>query len=672
MADWRDGILMEFTPQVARLTLVADPDGLLLEEAILQAIRDRGFELIRFEDPCTFRFAFESRFRCRWDRGEQVDLVVTLESDWHDLNALPYDLLQSGRQLSFNLANLFPGMSYPVLSALDRSDIGTLFQARAYHPSEPMGDNATKDFILRHVFGIAPELMRQSSDLLRVLLRRHYQEQRIPTILDERLVGQLQQSGWFEEWPLKEIVPDREAFFGFLQERWPVFLNRLLERLEGNPWILPDEQISSYGMKYCGPALLPFDHDDIRIYVDNLFLEGMLKPIPVEESKFFALNWIEVGIFRDPEADRKRRLQGLLEKCGTTLPTEDGRHREWISFARLWSQLTRLVHDPEQPTPQDTLEQFQGVRDRIDVAFQGWMKKRFAGLYNQPPLPPVMVHHIPRTLARSLENNTRKKTVLIVLDGLALDQWLVLREVLVEQRPAFTFHEDGVFAWVPTLTSVSRQALFSGKAPLFFPSTIQTSQREPALWRQFWNEQGLTAPECAYLKGLGDGPLEASEKILANPHVRMAGLVVDKIDKIMHGMELGTAGMQASVRQWARDGFMAELLDLCLGRGFQVYLTSDHGNVEAIGCGRPSEGVVADVRGERCRIYPEKGLRNAIRGKFPDTIAWPAHGLPEGFYPLLAKNRSAFISKGKRIVGHGGIALEEVIVPFIRVEGSAS
>jgi hypothetical protein len=46
MSGWRDSILKEFKPQVSRLTLVADPDGLLLEEGILQGIHERGFELI--------------------------------------------------------------------------------------------------------------------------------------------------------------------------------------------------------------------------------------------------------------------------------------------------------------------------------------------------------------------------------------------------------------------------------------------------------------------------------------------------------------------------------------------------------------------------------------------------------------------------------------------------
>jgi hypothetical protein len=40
---WRSRILREFTPGVTRLTLVADPDGLLLEEGILEGIRERGF-----------------------------------------------------------------------------------------------------------------------------------------------------------------------------------------------------------------------------------------------------------------------------------------------------------------------------------------------------------------------------------------------------------------------------------------------------------------------------------------------------------------------------------------------------------------------------------------------------------------------------------------------------
>ena len=152
MSSWRDQILREFTPKVARLTLVADPDGLLLEEGVLEGIRERGFELIPFEDHVAFRYAYETKFRSRWDKGKQTDLVVALRSGASDLGSLPYDLLQAGRRLSFNLGEIFPNLSYPVIAALDRGDLEALFDAQKRHALGVLGDNATKEFALRHVF----------------------------------------------------------------------------------------------------------------------------------------------------------------------------------------------------------------------------------------------------------------------------------------------------------------------------------------------------------------------------------------------------------------------------------------------------------------------------------------------------------------------------------------
>jgi hypothetical protein len=291
MGDWREQILKEFTPQVARLTLVADPDGLLVEERVLQKIRRRGFELIPFEDHVAFRFAYEAKFRSHWDRGEYTELVVVLRTGWAGLNSLPYDLLQAGRRLSFNLGDLFPNLSYPVVAALDRSDLDALYRAKTQHNSGKQGDNATKDFALRHVFEIAPELIKQPSDLLRVLLRRHYRGQRIPTILDERFVEVLRQNGLFGDWPLETIIPDRDAFFAFLQERWPVFLDRLATQDKG----AMREDKTYYDLAFPGPVELPFDHDDVRVYIDNLFLEGLLQSVSHEQSHALGGKWAAIG-----------------------------------------------------------------------------------------------------------------------------------------------------------------------------------------------------------------------------------------------------------------------------------------------------------------------------------------------------------------------------------------
>ncbi len=664
MSSWRDQILKEFTPKVARLTLVADPDGLLLEEGILEGVRERGFELIPFEDHIAFRYAYESKFRSRWDRGEHTDLVVALHSQASDLSGLPYDLLQVGRRLSFNLGDIFPNLGYPVVTALDRGDLDALYEAQKRHAPGQLGDNATKEFALRHVFEIAPELVKQPSDLLRVLLRRHYRGQRIPADLDGRFIQLLRQSNVFDDWPLETLVTDREAFFAFLQERWPIFLDR--EAAKGTYGVREDE--NPYGLSMKGPIELPFDHHDIRVYIDNLFVEGVLHSVPHKHADTLSKTWVGIGVRTAPIEDRSRRLGKLIDSLEASIPAEDARHTDWFHFARGWAETILLANDQAEAISEPTDERFKNLQAQVDAGFVAWLFKRYAGLVNLPPVPPVMLHHLPRFLARQIGEDRTTKVALIVVDGLALDQWLVVREALASKQPGLRFREQAVFAWIPSLTSVSRQATFAGKAPIFFPNSIQTTDKEPTLWAQFWADQGFAPTEVVYIKGLGDGNLEIVSEALSHPRARVAGLVVDKVDKIMHGMEMGTAGMHNQVGQWAAQPYLNKLLDLILDRGFRIFLTSDHGNLEADGCGRPSEGAVADLRGERVRIYPDAALRGKVKERFPGALEWGSVGLPEDSLALLAPARQAFIQERKRVVCHGGASIEELIVPFVTIQ----
>ncbi len=140
----------------------------------------------------------------------------------------------------------------------------------------------------------------------------------------------------------------------------------------------------------------------------------------------------------------------------------------------------------------------------------------------------------------------------------------------------------------------------------------------------------------------------------------------------MHGMELGERGMQGQVMQWAEEGYLAGLISHLAERGFEVYLTSDHGNVEAKGIGNPGEGAVADIRGERVRVFDDPEQRSRVASEFFGSVEWSGSGLPKDYLPLLASGRTAFVAKNRRIVSHGGISLEELAVPFVRVEQRAS
>ena len=660
MISWRDAILNDFVPNVSKLTLVADPDCLLTEEKLALELRGRGFDLIEFSDPVEFRYAYESKYRSIWDQGEHTDLVVILRLQDAELESLPYDLLHAGRKLSFNLGDLFPNLSYPVIEKLDRSLLDALFEAQRKSPSDRMGDNATKDFILLHVFGVVAPLVRCDVDLVKTLLSIHYKNVHIPPIFAERLVQVLRTQTGFNGWPLDEIVSDDEAFFAFLQERWPIFLSMFGSA--NKAW----EDSPEYGLKYPGPDHLPFDHQDIKVYIDNLFLEGKLTPVPAKGIQVEAGSWVRSGIATsgvDDDELRISRLFGLVEK---ELPTAEARYSIWTAFALKWAELSSLVHCGNSTEYQTRLRE---IGDTLNTTFAGWLADHYSSLINLPPTNPAMLHHVPRRLARDIEDSGSCRAALIVVDGLALDQWVTIRQLLQKQDGNLVMRESATFAWIPTLTSVSRQSIFSGKPPLYFPSSINSTNSEEKLWKQFWEGHGLSRLDVAYQRGLGDGDAAGVLDSAIHPgKTKVVGLVVDKVDKIMHGMQLGSAGMHNQIKQWCHAGFLSALVGQLLDYGYEVWLTADHGNIQCEGKGRPSEGVIAETRGERVRVYPTPELRAQVAGAFPFAHEWQPVGLPANYFPLVAGGRDAFVNPGDAIVGHGGVAIEEVIVPLVKFE----
>ena len=660
MSSWRDAILNKFVPNLSKLTLVADPDCLLTEEKLAFELRGRGFDLIEFNDPVEFRYAYESKYRSIWDRGEHTDLLVVLRLQDAELASLPYDLLQAGRKLSLNLGSLFPNLSYPVIEKLDRGLLDALFEAQLKSPPDRMGDNATKDFILRHVFGIAAELIANEVELLRALLRLHYGKLQIPLMLAERLIQVLKSHDGFKTWPLSEIFPDDEAFFTFLQERWPVFLSRLGSANQVR------EDSPEYGLKYPGPDHLPFDHQDIKVYIDNLFLEGKLTPVEATDIELDVGSWVRSGISMAGVDDEELRVSRLFDLVEKELPTAEARYSDWIAFALKWAELSSLVHCGNSTEHQTRLRE---IGDALNTTFAGWLADHYSSLINQPPTNPAMLHHVPRRLARDIEDSGSSRAALIVVDGLALDQWVTIRQLLQKQDANLVLRESATFAWIPTLTSVSRQSIFSGKPPLYFPSSINSANSEEKLWKQFWEGHGLSRLDIAYQRGLGDGDASSVLDSAIHPgKTKVVGLVVDKVDKIMHGMQLGSAGMHNQIKQWCQSGFLAALVGQLLDYGNAVWLTADHGNIQCDGKGRPSEGVIAETRGVRVRVYPTPELRSQVAGAFPFAHEWQPVGLPADYFPLVAGGRDAFVNPGEAIVGHGGVAIEEVIVPLVKFE----
>lgn len=647
MANWRDHILEHFQPKISRLTLVADPDGLLTEEGMLTAIRGRGFDLIQFDDPIAFRFAYESQYRSLWDEGTKTDLVVVLRSAAQRLNKLPFDLLKAGRQLTFALHQLFPKLNYPVIAGLDRSYLDTIERAYEKHDGNQLTERETKNFVLMHCFGIVPMLVKTPVDLLKVLLSLHARKVSLPDFLVDYLLEILAPDTTLATWPLADILHDRGSFLRFLQDEWGVFLASQTD---------PSQR-----------CRVPFGHQDVRAYIDTFFLDGSLKPVEWENHANLTA-WVQVGVLHDPTADALRRFRGLRRKFEAGIPGGDGSHRAWQQAAQDWAELVVLRWEWDESLDAAERTAWTALQARVEDSFGQWMVLHYGSLHNLPYVQqPVMVHQIARFLAIERTRKKLAKIALLVLDGLAYDQWLLLSKNLEGGDRGWRFQQSTAFAWVPTLTSVTRQSIFAGEPPLYFPDSLDTTSKEKNHWLRFWEDQGVPKTGVDLVTSL-DGPDNPKlDTTLGNHRLSVLGVVWNKVDDIMHGMQMQTAGMHNQVRLWASQGHLQRLLRRLHDEGFAIYLTADHGNVTATGIGNPREGVLAETKGKRVRVYDRPEFLEEVATKFPESIRWPNHGLPPARHVLLAGDLKAFTDAGEEIVAHGGISLEEVLVPFVAI-----
>ena len=336
-ASWRQPLLECFTSESAtasRLTVVNDPDQLFAEPVLRSVLAERGYELLAYEDPVAFRYLFEHRCRPRWEAGELLHVVVVNGGEASARTVLPYDLLSEARatqrEFSFSLPSLFPSLDPNVLSELEPSQFDALSEALQRANPGQLGANATKDFLLNELFGVVPGQIQQPADLLRVLLRRHLRQQQLPTLLDQRLLEQLCLQKQWREWPLERLLPNRAAFFSFLQERWPLFL-----KAKGCA-VVPGRELPAPQLP--GPELLPFDHDDIRVFIDNLFAEGLLEPTTAIAADAVPAGWMRLGVVGKQDENAALRLERLLPLLEEALPGAAASHEDWELFALRWAE----------------------------------------------------------------------------------------------------------------------------------------------------------------------------------------------------------------------------------------------------------------------------------------------------------------------------------------------
>jgi hypothetical protein len=392
MSPWIDRILKEFPADLARLWIAGDPDDVLLDEQVLSGLRERGFELMPFEDSVAFRAEYEDRYRSAWDRGEEAPAkALVLQLRGTNISDLPWDYLRQARRVSLSLANLFPKLSYPVVRQIGAEHHEALFAAQAKHASQALGESATKEFVLTHIFKISPHLISRPEDLWRELLRLHYRDSGLPLVLADHVAHVLGDHSAFKGLPISELFASKGTLLRVVQDAWYRYLSRLglTGTRTGEP-APPDFLVK---------AEVPFEHPDVRVIVDTMFLDGLLHPLAVHGSAVSIPEWAKVGIVQDPLALRNlvaEGIKGILQ----SLPTLESSFRDWANLSRRFGEVLARFHALDTVRAEELKAPIAELQTATDERLRQWVTKHYADL---PSLPvakgPVMVHHVPRFLS---------------------------------------------------------------------------------------------------------------------------------------------------------------------------------------------------------------------------------------------------------------------------------
>lgn len=656
MSAWIDSLTGRFTPGVSRLWIAIDPDDVLLDEPLIAALDQAGFDLLDFDDPMVFRAEYEERYRSRWetDGGSEASLILRYRRA--NINDLPWDYVNQGRVIKLGLAELFPNLAYGVVKAVEPRYFAQLFEAHRQHAPQPLGESATKDFILTHIFKVSPVLITRHEDLWREVLRCHYNDTRPPPLLTQRVTEILSRLPQFDKIDVEALFSSKVAALDVLQQAWAIHLAEL-------GFDIPPE------LRVAGGNIpsVPFAHPDVRTFVDSMFLDGELQPVAVANAPENLPSWVHLGTKVAADAASKLMLEALRKMAGE-IPQAGAGHRDWASVASRFGELKKRHHLLEYQLAAAAGPAVDTLREQLDAALLSWLHVNYSAL---PSLAigagPVVLGHVARYVAMK-RTAEASKVALLVFDGMAFDQWRLIRDHLSHAAKDIACEESAVFGWLPTLTSVCRQSIFSGLKPREFIDTIETTAAEEAHWSRFWLDQGIKKSGIGYAKGLKHvDQLGVLDNLVAGSPIHAQAIVVDAIDELVHGAVLGKRGVAGQIQQWLETGFVEQLLSRLLRAGFQVFITSDHGNTDAIGVGRPRHGDVPELKGERTRVYRSELLRSQARAEIATTTSLPIGSLPSDYLPIFAGSGQAFVTTGERIVAHGGPSLEEMLVAFVKV-----
>ena len=345
-----------------------------------------------------------------------------------------------------------------------------------------------------------------------------------------------------------------------------------------------------------------------------------------------------------------------------------------------------------QKTQDESMHEILAMqKQEANVAWGKFVERNYIDWLNgKDKNPPTLSHTLLKNkLAPELE---KEGTVFFLLiDNLRYDQWKVLQPVLNQY---FKVEKEEVFcAILPTATQYARNALFAG----MLPSEIE--KRFPNLWKNDDDEGGKNMHEeeflAANLKRMGKDVKfsynkitnhaagkklsESISNLMAN---KLNVIVYNFVDMLSHArteMEVireladDEAAYRSLTLSWFEHSPLQDIIRQVAEKGCRMIITTDHGTIKVT---EPTKVVGDRNVNTNLRYKQGKSLdyvkKDVFEVRNPGDVYLPKNNVStayifakQDYFFAYPNNYNHYVTYYRNTFQHGGISLEEMIIPYI-------